>query len=381
MQFFLVLLLIFATVTVFKPETTPFFELGTYLLLAATLLTRPRLSWRYLLVLTIPAWGLLQLATHTTASTSETRSVVLRWGALAAVFIISYATAERRVFLNSLLSFATALAILCLAQLFTSHGHILWFIDSGNDEIFGTFPYHNNYAEFVELALPIALWRALREHRGAIWYALAGGVLYASVIAVNSRAGTIMCTLEVLAILAIGLVRLRTQRTTAMLAVVPALAIIFTLVVGPERVWEKFQQRDPYVVRREFLIAAVDMTKAHPLIGSGLGTFPEVYQSYAIRDFPFYANHTHDDWAEFAAEGGLPFLLLVLIPFVLAVPAAVRHPWALGLVAVMLHACVDYPFPRPAVSGWIFALLGILYARENQDHLLAAGSPPPDCDS
>jgi hypothetical protein len=27
----------------------------------------------------------------------------------------------------------------------------------------------------------------------------------------------------------------------------------------------------------------------------------------------------------------------------------------------MMHACVDYPFPRPAVSGWLFAMLALLY--------------------
>jgi O-antigen ligase len=110
------------------------------------------------------------------------------------------------------------------------------------------------------------------------------------------------------------------------------------------------------------------MIEQRPLIGFGLGTFPEVYQRYAVRDFPFYANHVHNDWAEFAAEGGIPFLLLILVPFVLAVPAAIRHPWALGLIGVMLHACVDFPFPRPAVSGWMFALLGMLNARKSDDH-------------
>ena len=103
------------------------------------------------------------------------------------------------------------------------------------------------------------------------------------------------------------------------------------------------------------------MAEDRPLTGFGLGTFPSVYPRYAIRDFPVFANHAHNDWAEFASEGGIPFLLIVLIPFVLAIPAMIRNPWALGLLAVMLHACVDYPFPRPAVSGWIFALLGILY--------------------
>jgi O-antigen ligase len=179
---------------------------------------------------------------------------------------------------------------------------------------------------------------------------------------------------ELLAMLVIGLVRLRdpetglpTRSTTAMLVVVPVIAAAFTLAVGWERVWERFKENDPYLVRREFFVAAVDMAKQKPLTGYGLGTFPEVYQRYAIKDFPFYANHTHNDWAEFAADGGVPFLLLVLIPFAAGIPAAVRNPWGLGLIAVMLHACVDYPFPRPAVSGWMFAMLALLYMTRTPD--------------
>jgi O-antigen ligase len=260
------------------------------------------------------------------------------------------------------------MAVLCLTQLFTSEGKVLWIFPTGYPDVYATFPYYNNYAQFVELALPIALWRALREGWRSWWYALAGGLLYASVIGSASRAGSVLCTAELLAMLAIGLVRLRdpetglpTRSTTAILLIVPVLAAAFTLAVGWERVWLRFQENDPYLMRREFVVAAVDMARRRPLTGYGLGTFPEVYQRYAIKDFPFYANHTHNDWAEFAADGGVPFLLLVLIPFAACVPTAVRNPWGLGLIAVMLHACVDYPFPRPAVSGWMFLMLALLY--------------------
>jgi hypothetical protein len=92
-----------------------------------------------------------------------------------------------------------------------------------------------------------------------------------------------------------------------------------------------------------------------------------VYPRYAVKDFSFYVNHANNDWAEFAADGGVPFLLLVMIPFAAAVPAAIRNPWALGLVAIVLHACVDFPFPRSAVSGWMFALLGFLYMARKPD--------------
>jgi len=377
----LLLLLAFTTATVFVREEWALqsFQIGVYLLLAVWLLLRWRrrdgveFSLPALLVCCIPLWGILQIAAGFTSSVAATREAVLRWGALAAVFLLAAMGAPRRrarqMFLGAFLWFGTALAALCLMQLFTSEGRVLWTFPSGYGEIFGTFQYHNNYAQFVELALPIALWRALRERHGSFWYAFAGGILYASVIGSASRSGTLLCTVELLALLIIGLVRLRdpetglpSRATSAMLLVVPALAVALTLVVGWERVWQHFQQEDPFQGRREFLEASLRMVCDRPFTGHGLDTFPDVYQRFAVRDFPFSANHAHDDWAEFAADGGIPFLLLIVIPFAAGVPAAFRHPWAFGIVVVMAHAFVDYPFPRPAVSGWMFALLGLVCA-------------------
>jgi len=383
----LFLLLLFSTATIFVRSAWPLqsFQIGVYALLAVYLLLGIRrgegqtaggfTAW---LVYLIPLWGLVQLLAHTTASSVETREAVLRWGALAGVFFLIQIAGGTRTarhnILSAFLCFATGMAVLCLTQLFTSGGRVLWIFPTGYPDVFATFPSYNNYAQFVEIALPIALWRALRERRRSWLYGLAGGVLFASVIGSASRAGTVLCVAELLAMLVIGLVKLRdpktglpTRSTTAILVLVPVLAAAFTLAVGWERIWIRFQQNDPYLVRQEFIVAAADMAKQRPLTGYGLGTFPEVYQRYAIKDFPFYANHAHNDWAEFAADGGVPFLLLVLIPFAAAVPTAVRHPWGLGLVAIMLHACVDFPFPRPAVSGWIFAMLGILYMARISD--------------
>ena len=377
----LILLLIFSTVTMFVRDAWALqsFQIGVFALLAIYLVAGIGRWQEYVaggvapfLVYLIPVWGLVQLLAHTTASSVETRASVLRWGALAGVFFLTQTVAQtreaRRHLLSAFLIFATAMAVLCLTQLFTSGGLVLWYFPSGYTDVYATFPSYNNYAQFVEIALPIALWRGLREGWRSWWYSIAGGLLYGSVIGSASRAGTALCTAELLVMIVIGLVRLRdpetglpTRSTTTMLVLVPVLAAAFTLAVGWERVWERFQQNDPYLVRKEFMLAAVDMAEHRPLIGYGLGTFPEVYQRYAIKDFPFYANHTHNDWAEFAADGGIPFLLLLLIPFLVAVPTAFRNPWGLGLIAIMLHACVDFPFPRPAVSGWMFLLLGVLY--------------------
>jgi len=382
----LFLCLIFSTVTMFvRPAwALDSFQIGIFALLGVYLLAGIRQGKEHVagglapyLVYLIPLWGVVQLVAHTTASSLETRVSVLRWGALAGVFFLTQTVARtrtaRRNVLSAFLFFATAMAVLCLAQLFTSQGLVLWIFPTGYPDVYATFPSYNNYAQFVELALPIALWRALREGWRSWWYVLAGGLLYGSVIGSASRAGAALCTAELLVMLVIGLVKLRdpetglpTRSTTAMLVMVPVLAAAFTLAVGWERVWQRFQQNDPYLVRKEFMLAAADMAMHRPLTGYGLGTFPEVYQRYAIKDFPFYANHTHNDWAEFAADGGFPFLLLVLVPFAVAVPTAARNPWGMGLIAIMLHACVDFPFPRPAVSGWMFVLLALLYMARTQ---------------
>ena len=383
----LFLLLIFTTVTVFVQAAWALqsFQIGIYALVAAYLLLGIRRGpervaggvtpW---LVYLVPLWGVLQIVARTTASSFETRAEVLRWGALAGVFFLSQVVAgsgaARRHMLSAFLVFATCMAVLCIVQLFTSEGRVLWLFPTGYPDVYATFPNANNFAQFVELALPIALWGALRGRSQAGWYALAGGVLYASAIASASRAGAVLCTAELLAALVIGWVSIRDLETglrsrarVGLLLLVPVLAVVFTLAVGWQRVWDRFQGNDPFGARREFFVAAVDMAKHRPLIGFGLGTFPEVYQRFAVKDFPFVANHAHNDWAEFAADGGVGFMLLIFIPFAAAIPTAVRHPWGLGLMVVMLHACVDYPFPRPAVSGWMFGLLGVLYMARESD--------------
>jgi hypothetical protein len=384
----LFLLLCFTTVTVWVREAwaLQWFQIGIYVLVVVQVLQGSRRASEDiadgvipLIVYLIPVWGIVQIAFRTTTANFETRGEVLRWGALAGVFYLSQTvtrsrTAQQR-WLNATLCFATGMAVLCLMQLNTSNGYILWIIPTNFSDIYATFQNKNNYVQFVEVALPIAVWGAARAGRNSWWYALAGGVLYASAVGVASRAGFLLCSGELITILTIGLVRIRRYRVritfrsaVATVLIMPLIAGAFTIAVGWKRTLERFSDDDPFVIRREYFLGAVAMAKSRPLTGYGLGTYEQVYQKFSIKDFyPFSANHAHNDWAEFAADGGLPFLALVAIPFLAAIPLAFRHPWGLGLVAIMLHACVDYPFPRPAVSGWMFAILASLYMTRKFD--------------
>jgi len=318
------------------------------------------------LVLLIPGFGVLQLLTGSTVYPEATLLSVLHWVALAGVFCIARGLRDSDRFLDWFTAFAAFEAVLCLAQLHTSNGRILWFFPSGYDDyVYGTFQSYNNFAQFAELAIPVAIVRGFRTGNGtrAGWYVLAAGLLYAAVIASTSRSGAVLVTVELIAIPAWLVLKEGTRehgrRAAWILGAVPALAVIWTAAAGWERLADRFGAGDLAAGRREFLLSAWDMAVDKPLAGHGLGTFIHAYPKFSRIDLPEAVNHAHNDWAEFAAEGGMLFPLLVLGFLVWTGRRLPWTPWAWGIVAVLIHACVDFPFARAGVAGWIFVLFGL----------------------
>jgi O-antigen ligase len=358
--------LVFATSTIFVRENWPAMAFAFLVCLLLALQSKPLPAW----ILLIPAWGVAQLLAGTTIYPQATAYAVMHWMALAAVFLLASRSFDRR-FLDWFVGFAAVQAVLCLAQLHTSQGKILWWVPSGYDDyVYGTFPSYNNFAQFVELALPVALVRAFQNRKQALWYALASGMMFAAVIASTSRAGAILVTLELIGVpLVWYFSRPRQEREPRqvglILVVIPTFAVMWTLAAGWEQLLKRLQYSDPMSGRKEFLLSALDMARLKPLIGHGLGTFAYGYPNHARIDLPAYVHHAHNDWAEFAADGGIVFALLVLLPLAFASRRMLQEPWALGCAVVAIHAVVDFPFARSGVVAWYFALLGMLHARHS----------------
>jgi len=113
------------------------------------------------------------------------------------------------------------------------------------------------------------------------------------------------------------------------------------------------------------------MIADRPWQGFGLGSFGAVYPEYALFDSGAVVEHAHNDWLEWAAEGGLPFAgaWAVLAAFVFS--PAIRSVWGLGVVAVFLHALVDFPLARFGISAWTFVLIGALENTRGRSALIA----------
>ena len=324
------------------------------------------------------AWGLLQLLLGATVYRFDTWEAVLFWGTIFVLVFLSLQTlredAVRRAFLRALFYFGFAISVLATTQYFTSGGKVFWLFPSGYEDAMGPFVYRNNYAAFIELLLPLAILEALRDRRRAIPHSIMAGVMYASVVASASRAGALLATIEVLVVLALALwKRLVSRRRlgVAMLAIL-ASAAIFTGVVGWRVLLDRFKQPDPFVHRREMLQSALAMARERPSMGFGLGSFQEAYPAYATFDIGLVVNHAHNDWAEWLAEGGVPFLLMLGSVALWSAAPAFRSIWGLGLISVFLHALVDYPMQRLGLAACVFVLLATLAAEDRDRRRTAA---------
>ena len=381
-------LLIFVVLTNWYPgRVFPFlFDAGVFLLAGAWAVERAGRGAPIVgSVLLVPlggivVWGLAQLAIGSTVYRFETWVSVLHWSALLALFFLSLqfygAPGARAGLRRAMLYFGFALSVVSVVQLFTSDGKVFWlFPTQYKDFVVGPFLNRDHYACFVELVLPLAVVEAFLSRRRRVAYAAMAGAMLATVIAGASRAGAVLVTLEagVLALAALWGGEPGAGRKLASLMRIFALAGIFTAVVGWEVLWQRFQDPDPYRYRREMAVSSVEMVRDRPWMGFGLGTFESAYPAYAIFDIGLTVNHAHNDWLEWAAEGGIPLFVLMAFIALWSVRAAWRAPWAAGVVAVFLHSLVDYPLQRAAISAWLFVLLGAAEAARRDRKLREAG--------
>jgi O-antigen ligase len=355
------------------------FELALFALGAALILRR-RLAIRphpIAIILAVAAvWALMQVWLGISVDPQRTLQAALGWAVNCAAFSVTLAICKRdhirRRFLTAQVLFALALSVASVIGLYTV-------------SMLGPFAYKNQFAAYLESVIGIAIMmslESLRRGRGpgrvpsaewapaagwvpaAVWM-LVAGTMFASVVAAASRAGSILCLALLIALPVVALFRGRISgRDFARIAgLVLVSGVVLVMVAGWETTWQRLQESNPYSIRADLLRSSIAMIRDRPLIGFGLGAWPSAYPGYARYDDGRFVNQAHNDWAQWAAEGGIPFLMLMLAVLALLLRPAFVSLWGLGLMAVFVHAWIDYPFEqRPALAAFLFAMAGALAA-------------------
>ena len=347
----------------------------------------------------ISVWGFAQLALDATVYRYATMQASLHWVALGATAWAAAGALHHRPlqlrFLRAFVRFGVGLSVAAVLEYYTSSGRVFWIFDSGYPDVWGPFLSRNNFAEFLELVLPVALWLAAtdgdkiscelgciqndyaeterdpagppggslcrrrpQERKSGWTYAVIAAAILAAGLASASRAGAVILLIETAAVL--GLLRSRSRLRAGILLRLAASTAALVAVAGAGPLSRRILLPDPFSDRRELAHSTLAMIAANPWRGFGLGTFERVYPAYATFDSGAIVDHAHDDWLEWTSEGGLPFTLLWTGLLLASTRAAFRSVWGLGVPAIFLHAAVDYPFARLGVAAWVFILIGLL---------------------
>jgi O-antigen ligase len=335
------------------------FELAL-MALAAALILRRRLAIRphpIAIMLAIAAlWALLQVRLGISVDPQRTLQAALGWTVNCAALSVTLAICRRedirRRFLTAQALFALVVSIASVIGLYTVSA-------------LGPFAYKNQFAAYLESVLGIAITAAIRDPRRRVVWILVAGTMFASVVAAGSRAGSILCLalLAVLPVVAAWRGWIGGRELARIAALVTVSGGVLILITGWETTWQRLQETNPYSVRADLLRSSIAMTRARPVTGFGLGAWSAAYPGYARYDDGSFVNQAHNDWAQWASEGGIPFLALMLAVVALLVRPALASLWGVGLMAVFLHAWIDYPFEqRPAMAAFLFAMAGALAA-------------------
>jgi O-antigen ligase len=363
------ILAVFTLTTMDGGDVAPRIVSAIFLCLAALFFAFPssqrlKLSLPALCLMFMAAWGTLQTLFFPQKITYNGWTGVLFWFTAAVIALVG-ASAFRRAHVASqfrmgLIFFGSAVCVLDLLEQASRTSRYFWIIPSRYHAVFGPFAYWNNFAQFLELVLPITLWHAFARSKPSVLYSLLAALQICSVVASGSRAGSILALCELMAVVAIAYRRYRNRNVVFGAAAAVVITTVFIFAAGYDTLLGKFEQPDQLAVRRNINKSSLAMIAQRPFTGWGLETYVPVYRMFALYDDGSYVNRAHNDWLQWTAEGGIFFSAAMLLLLVWSIRPAIRSGWGIGLLALCVHALVDYPFARLGVCGWYFALVSMM---------------------
>ncbi|MEL6706977.1 MAG: O-antigen ligase family protein [Pseudomonadota bacterium] len=252
----------------------------------------------------------------------------------------------------------------------------------------GLFANRNHLAAILVAGLPLLALvasSAKRAHTAVLATGCTAFAAFAIMITLTtgSRAGVAMALVALVASGVVWRARERGRQTrhsprakqrwvpivgsafgVSLLAIV---AVILTQTIGFERV---VSAGSGEVEEHRLLVwqTIIDFTPSYMPFGSGIGSFVEVFKVHepAAMLGQSYWNHAHNDWLEWAMEGGVPALVLMAtaaLGWVVRTITLLRNSHhggidlqralagAIILLILGLWSLVDYPLRTPALAS------------------------------
>jgi len=331
------------------------------------------------------------------------RVSLLKSLAYAAVFFLALSLVSRRgrlLALARVLVYAAVLHSVYAVLMHLAGGTEEWFgtLIAHGDSASGTYANRNHFAGYLEMSLALGiglLIAGLSDRKADTWrkflrltlewvlsprmvLRLALCVLVIALTTTHSRMGNtaFFGSLIVAGVIGIALSRHATRNTVILLA---SLIAIDLFIVGSWFGVEKLAQRleqttvSDVQVREDPAAYTVALIRDYALFGSGPGTFHVAFPRYRPASVVSFYEYTHNDYAQFASESGVPAFAVLACFAALCLAAALAAQWRrrdplmrgmsfaciMGVVAILIHSWVDFNLQIPANAAYFILLLAL----------------------
>lgn len=264
----------------------------------------------------------------------------------------------------------------------------------------GTYVNPSHFAGLLEMILPLVLVAAL--YRWEWWVARSGsqrlqgigehaeavaqaalpsalaGAIFVAILFSRSRMGIFSAAAGV-GILVLAWLWSTPQRRRAALILTAMISVAVALGawIGMNPVFERFAHLEADTVPRlRVWQDSLVLVRARPWLGTGFGSFADVYPQVQSTLLGKTVDHAHNDYLQAAVELGIPAAVILFVAVaalslrglvfgVFCTPTRRERFQALGcatgVLALLVHSAADFNLQLPANAVVFAALLGILW--------------------
>lgn len=267
----------------------------------------------------------------------QTRLVTIKVLALFVYFAAALAFIDRperlRLVVRLVIIFGFVLALIGMVQSFVSPEYIYGIRKPFQAVPFGPFVNGHHFANYMlmALALPLGLlFSGAVEREQQLLFVFASFLMGIALIATGSRGAMLSLVVEIgFLLIAAGTVtraskrrrhiddseRLEEGDRTAWLKRVGGAGALFVMLLGGvlvfggeaglARLVGTVNAEDPTTGRTQFWAVTLDIIRAYPIIGVGLGAFGLAYTRYDTSDGIFRLEQAHNDYLQVLADTGI----------------------------------------------------------------------------
>lgn len=297
----------------------------------------------YLALAILALIGVMFLSMTVAISRADSLKEIAKWLEFIVLILFGaqYVRTRRQVW-----TLVTFIIIAAITQALFGYAQVIFtlgpqsFVRDFTLRIYGTFDQPNPYAGYLNMALAVTLALTLlgRDWLTRTVAGIASAVIGGAMLLTQSRGGQIALLAALVFIALVGMPRVRVWMH---FVIIGAFLLVEGILTGliPLSLFGQIErflglvninllepntQDFSTAERLAHWIAGIHMYLAHPILGVGIGNYPDAYPKYIIGNFVNPLGHAHNYYINIAAETGTIGLAVYLL-FLTAILVASSH--------------------------------------------------------